>query len=107
MLFLDEQNKKIGDGHTEPDWTVWRAYHYEDTLLEDGSVDESKSVTYCRRITDEEIEEETRQELIGLLPDAVADLSQAVSEGNAELCDAIAELSELVSNLVEGMNDNG
>lgn len=107
MIFLDEENNQIGEDDNEPDWSVWRVDHYEDNMLEDGSID---SRTYCRKFTDEELEEEAHQELINLLPDAFADLSETVSD-NAEdasgLSDAVAELSELVSNLVEGMKNNG
>lgn len=55
-------------------------------------------------------EEETRRaeldEMIDELPDAVADLSEAVSDNaidTSDIMDALAELSEIVSQLVEGM----
>lgn len=106
MAFFDLENNQIGEDVNEPDWSVWRVDHYEDETDQDGNMLSSR--TYCRKITDEEIEEETRQELVDLLPDAVADLSQTVSENGDnvnDLADAIAELSELVSNLVEGMKN--
>lgn len=46
-----------------------------------------------------------QQELINALPDAVAELSEMVSDNTidtADIMDAIAELSEIVSNLMEG-----
>lgn len=46
-----------------------------------------------------------QQELINALPDAVAELSEMVSDNvidTADVMDAIAELSEIVSNLMEG-----
>lgn len=57
--------------------------------------DESKS----------EKEETNRLEQIGLLPDAVADISKLVSDNTSDvtmLSDALAELSEIVSSLVKG-----
>lgn len=105
-MYFDESGKPI-DG-TEPDWSMWQIDHCDVTTDEDGNTLEER--VYCRRITDEEIEEETRQELVSLLPDAVADLSQVVSENGDsvnDLSDAIAELSEIVSNLAEGMKNNG
>ena len=69
-------------------------------------------VKIYHRFTPEEItwmEESERQqehqELMDSLPDAVADLSVMVSDNTvdtADLMDAIAELSEIVSNLMEG-----
>lgn len=50
------------------------------------------------------------QELINSLPDAVADLSESVSDNAVnqnDIADAVAELSEIVSTLVEGAKNNG
>lgn len=49
--------------------------------------------------------QQERQEMMDALPDAVADLSEMVSDNTldtADIMDAIAELSEIVSNLMEG-----
>lgn len=49
--------------------------------------------------------EQDRQEIMDSLPDALAELSLAVSDGaadTADLAEALADLSLIVSNLVEG-----
>lgn len=51
------------------------------------------------------MESNEREEVIDMLPDAFAELSMAVSDGatdTAELADALADLSLIVSGLVNG-----
>lgn len=71
-----------------------------------------EQVEFYHRWTDDEvaqrIESERQQdhnEMMDSMPDAFAELSMAVSDGaadTADLADALAELSEIVSQLMEG-----
>lgn len=79
--------------------------------------DDYEEVEIWHEYTEAELEEmkkcDARDEQIDILnslPDAVADLSESVSNNAVsqnDISDAVAELSEIVSTLVEGMKNNG
>lgn len=89
---------------------------YAEDWKQAGRVPDEWSYQVYIRYTEEELaeqqahREETErqielQDLIGALPDAVADLSAMVSDNTidvADIADAIADLSEIVSELMEG-----
>lgn len=92
-------------------WASPEAYKTIDNVTKFALADDDYEEVQIYHIwTDEDISfhNETilkieKEVIIDSLPDAVADLSQAVSDTNdneAGLADAIAELSEIVSNLV-------
>lgn len=92
-------------------WASPEAYETIDNVTKFALADEDYEEVQIYHVwTDEDVEanegavlEIEKEALMDSLPDAVADLSQAVSDTNendAGLADAIAELSEIVSNLV-------
>lgn len=94
-------------------WASPEAYATIDNVEKFALADEDfEEVQLYHVWTEEEIaqrEEAERQEehreLMDSLPDAIADLSEMVSDNTintADVMDAIAELSEIVSNLMEG-----
>lgn len=76
----------------------------EGIYVRDGIATFEPTEADIERIAEREAESDKR-EIMDALPDAVADLSEMVSDNAvdvSDLMDAIAELSEIVSNLMEG-----
>lgn len=79
--------------------------------------DDYEEVEIWHEYTNDELEEMTkcddrddRIDVFNSLPDAVADLSESVSDNTInqnDIANAVAELSEIVSVLVEGAKNNG
>lgn len=104
----------LGNGHewtkppkpeVEPWWSTsdryectaeWEEYTpYTEAELAEQAAEEAKAKAEAE-------EAEYNRELMAALPDAVAELSEAVSDGggeHSEISDAIAELSQVVSDL--------
>lgn len=93
-------------------WASPEAYATIDNVTKFALVDSDyEDVLIYHAYTDDEIAQreeaeaqEEHQELINTLPDAVAELSEMVSNNTidtADLQDALAELSEIVSGLME------
>lgn len=119
MRILDEETKQeivspdLDAGYLYTgEYVAPEAYASIDNVTKHAIDDsEIEQVQYYHTYTAEEIaqrEEAERQaeqqELINALPDAVADLSEMVSDNTidtADLQDALAELSEIVSGLME------
>lgn len=120
MRILDENtrqevtNPDLAAGYLyEGDYVAPEAYEQMERealpALPDGAFER---VYYYHVWTPEEIaqreqdeREAAHQELIDALPDAVAELSEAVSDtaiNTEDVMDALAELSEIVSSLLEG-----
>lgn len=120
MKIIDEITQQV---ITEPDLTagelqnaVWaspEAYATIDNVTKHALDDDDYEEVQLYHVwTDDEIAqreaaeaEAAKREIMGALPDAVAELSEAVSDtamNTADVMDAIAELSEIVSNLMEG-----
>lgn len=79
--------------------------------------DDYEEVEIWHEYTEAELEEmekcdehDAQLDVFNSLPDAVADLSESVSDNAVnqnDIADAVAELSEIVSTLVEGAKNNG
>lgn len=79
--------------------------------------DDYEEVEVWHEYTEAELEEmakcdehDAQLDVFNSLPDAVADLSESVSDNAVnqnDIADAVAELSEIVSTLVEGAKNNG
>lgn len=79
--------------------------------------DDYEEVEIWHEYTEAELEEmekcderDSQIDVFNSLPDAVADLSESVSDNAVnqnDIADAVAELSEIVSTLVEGAKNNG
>lgn len=104
---MDFYEGQVFVGIYPPDVAIWcnegQQFHLEEIALGMWKIVANRPI--IPDITPEMQEQIDHQELITALPDAVADLSQAVSdtaENSVDIMDAIAELSEIVSQLVEG-----
>lgn len=98
---------------TETKWASPEAYATIDNVTKFALADEDwETVQLYMAYTPEDFAEfaegerlADKQEVMDSLPDAMADLSLAVSNGaadTAELADALADLSAIVSTLMEG-----
>lgn len=109
---FDEPDLTVGELFYNPSWVSKAAYERAEaeglpTVLDS---DYEEVLLYHVWTEDELAERESRgiaaefQEIMDSLPDAVADLSEMVSDNTidtADLQDALAELSEIVSGLME------
>lgn len=109
-IFDNDTREEVFD----PDFTIGEIIGEVDWIVDTDGTPEGdvwERVQLYHAWTPEEIaqreeaeEQAEQQELINALPDAVADLSEMVSDNTidtADLQDALAELSEIVSGLME------
>lgn len=109
--YLDEAGNKFehGDIEPEPNWSTAETYRklYEWQVYTPYTAEELAAQAKAEAEAKAEMEERRyRQELLDAVPDAVAELSEAVSDGGGEhsdYSDAIADLSQLVSDLCEAV----
>lgn len=110
---FDEPDLTVGELFYNPAWVSRAAYERAEAegLPAVLDSDYEEVLIYHVWSEDELIERESRgiaaefQEIMDSLPDAFADLSGMVSDNTvdmADVMDAIAELSEIVSKLMEG-----
>lgn len=113
-LYLDSDNRILASTDTEEFAEGMEPYDMPDDfdfskqdqyVMQDGApVYSKRPLTPEQQAAKDARDAETeRQETLSLLPDAVADLSETVSTNETDLTDvnnAIAELSELVSELM-------
>lgn len=97
--------QRLKDGVTPVDNIV--KFGYEDGDFEEVEVWHEYTPEELAQIEQTEAANE-RQEIMDALPDAVAELSEAVSDGamdSSDLADALAELSAVVSGIMEVINN--
>lgn len=84
MIFVDDQNKKIGDEKSEPDWSIWISEHAEEVI----SNEVIDIIMHCRKYTEEELkwqEEAKAQAQRELNLNIISDLVHTTTEQSDKL----------------------